>query len=869
MNKRVMSFVLVFALLFTTLSFAASAAELPDPTMGISVDNAEPKTTDTFTVTVFFPALKDQFDAADLKVNFDKTLVEATAVTASSITGAGKQSSTADEANGKGYFSASYMATEGDPIDFPGVTVTATFRFKDGVAVGTEATFEADGNDFYISRYDPDAFDDVEVMPVDAVKSVKVTAACPHASLTEHPSEPSTCLAQGHSTYFTCDSCNKMFSDAAGENEIAAIPTLPLGDHDYGALIPEVPAVTHETDGVAAHYECSACGKLFDEKYQEVTIDDLTIPAGSHDYSMQYNTENHWRECGCGNIIEQAAHSFSWVEDKAATEEETGLKHEECGVCGYKRNEGTVIGKLPHTHNMQKTEAVPATCTEAGNIEYYTCTKCGKYYTDAEGKNEITANDIADPAKGHAMTPVAEQSSTCLEQGHGAYYTCSACHKMFSDSEGKNELAEIPTLPLGDHDYGSLIPEVAAVTHETDGTAAHYECSVCHKLFDANHNEVTAADLVLPAGSHDYSMQSNAGTHWRECACGSTIEQANHSFIWVQDKAATEEETGLKHEECTVCGYKRNEGTVIDKLEHVHAMQKTEAIPATCTEDGNIEYYTCTKCGKLYRDENGLNEIAQADTVDPAKGHTLAHTERVEADHHKAGNIEYWKCSVCHKYFSDAEGKTEISEDSTVIPQIPHTFPETWKNDANNHWHECECGEKSGEAAHTFLWVVDKEATEKEAGSKHEECSVCGYRKDAVGIPAGASAYAVTEGANAEITKGEETSLVVKTDGDSGKITAVEADGKTIPSSAYTKTGAGRTELTLTPEYLKTLETGEHTLVIRYNDGTAETRFTIKANTSVTPAPATGDSGALLFAFLCAASLFAAAALLPRKKEND
>jgi hypothetical protein len=61
---------------------------------------------------------------------------------------------------------------------------------------------------------------------------------------------------------------------------------------------------------------------------------------------------------------------------------------------------------------MQKTEAVPATCTEAGNIEYYTCTKCGKYYTDAEGKNEITANDIADPAKGHAMTPVAEQSST-------------------------------------------------------------------------------------------------------------------------------------------------------------------------------------------------------------------------------------------------------------------------------------------------------------------------------------------------------------------------------------------------------------------------------------------------------------------------
>ena len=91
----------------------------------------------------------------------------------------------------------------------------------------------------------------------------------------------------------------------------------------------------------------------------------------------------------------------------------------------------------------------------------------------------------------------------------------------------------------------------------------------------------------------------------------------------------------------------------------------------------------------------------------------------------------------------------------------------------------------------------------------------------------------------------------------------------TLLRTPVSVTGAGRTELTLTPEYLKTLETGEHTLVIRYNDGTAETRFTIKANTSVTPAPATGDSGVLLFAFLCAASLFAAAALLPRKKEND
>ena len=175
--RKLVSFVLCAVMVFAAGAYGAVRL-LPiaaEEAAGVSVDNASPAPGGTFTVTVFFPAMQEQFDAADLKVRFDKTLVEATAVTASSITGAGKQSSTAEEANGKGYFSASYMATEGDPIDFPGVTVTATFRVKDSVAVGTAVTFTADTNDFYISRYDPDAFDDVDVMPAGAVRSVTVT----------------------------------------------------------------------------------------------------------------------------------------------------------------------------------------------------------------------------------------------------------------------------------------------------------------------------------------------------------------------------------------------------------------------------------------------------------------------------------------------------------------------------------------------------------------------------------------------------------------------------------------------------------------------------------------------------------------------
>lgn len=60
----------------------------------------------------------------------------------------------------------------------------------------------------------------------------------------------------------------------------------------------------------------------------------------------------------------------------------------------------------------------------------------------------------------------------------------------------------------------------------------------------------------------------------------------------------------------------------------------------------------------------------------------------------------------------------------------------TWQSDDDNHWQLCTCGDKINEAAHDFGWIIDKEATEKENGSKHEKCKVCGYEKAAIEIPA-------------------------------------------------------------------------------------------------------------------------------------
>ena len=80
-----------------------------------------------------------------------------------------------------------------------------------------------------------------------------------------------------------------------------------------------------------------------------------------------------------------------------------------------------------------------------------------------------------------------------------------------------------------------------------------------------------------------------------------------------------------------------------------------------------------------------------------------------------------------------------VETELTMIPTADshtHSYGMAWKYDDTNHWHECQCGDKADTAAHTFKWVTDKEATATEKGSKHEECSVCGYKKAAVEIPA-------------------------------------------------------------------------------------------------------------------------------------
>ena len=111
------------------------------------------------------------------------------------------------------------------------------------------------------------------------------------------------------------------------------------------------------------------------------------------------------------------------------------------------------------------------------------------------------------------------------------------------------------------HSASEWIVDTAAT--ETAEGAKHKECTVCKKVLET-------ATIPAAGSTHTHSYGADwmyDGTnHWHECECGNKADTAAHSFQWVIDKAATKEATGTKHEECTVCGAKRSENTVIDKL---------------------------------------------------------------------------------------------------------------------------------------------------------------------------------------------------------------------------------------------------------------------------------------------------------------
>ena len=116
---------------------------------------------------------------------------------------------------------------------------------------------------------------------------------------------------------------------------------------------------------------------------------------------------------------------------------------------------------------------------------------------------------------------------------------------------------------------------------------------------------------------------------------------------------------------------------------------------------------------------------------------------------------------------------------TVVAPTHAHQYSGKWTSDATNHWHECECGEKSDLSAHQFQWVIDWEATATKTGRKHQECTICGYQTAPVTIPKKyAPTITVKDSTITVSNKSQTTKLDVKADKDA-KLT-YKSDNKSV-----------------------------------------------------------------------------------------
>lgn len=121
----------------------------------------------------------------------------------------------------------------------------------------------------------------------------------------------------------------------------------------------------------------------------------------------------------------------------------------------------------------------------------------------------------------------------------------------------------------------------------------------------------------------------------------------------------------------------------------------------TCTENSTVNAY-CAEFGRV--NDNGNVDIV-VPTITPAAitiAHTLTAVSAKAATCTENGNSAYWTCSGCNTWFSDAEGKSIIEDHSSVTIAAGHKTSEEWTPDDNGHWHKCEnCETKVDYAAHS------------------------------------------------------------------------------------------------------------------------------------------------------------------------
>ena len=316
-------------------------------------------------------------------------------------------------------------------------------------------------------------------------------------------------------------------------------------------------------------------------------------PTGSGAYYARVNKRWDFKsgESSPTITVNFVDHNYKSVAAKDATCTEDGNKaYRKCSRCG-KMLAGT-SGTTETTadamkltalgHDMKKTDASVASCTETGNNEYYTCDRCHKVYKDAEGATETTVEKETLAATGHDLEATAQKDATCTETGMKAYWTCSKCQKLFSDKNAENEIKSPEVIPANGHNMKRVDKHDATCTE--DGHEEYWRCEECGYLSSDREGQNEIINPVkISATGHDLGE-------------------------WKVTKEATVQAKGIKERACRKCEYKETAEIPMLTADKNTDVKKAADKSAETGDDMNIALYgllalvaAAGAAGTLYR----------------------------------------------------------------------------------------------------------------------------------------------------------------------------------------------------------------------------------------------------------------------------
>lgn len=482
-----------------------------------------------------------------------------------------------------------------------------------------------------------------------------------------------------------------------------------------------------EADGIKKYYYCVHCGKRFFDEGATVEItedneNELTIPAKGHIWvedgtiaeancTSEGRIKRHCSICDKEDYkaIPKVPHNLTSHEKKEATDTEDGWEaYWTCTECGkyfsdasgeYEIHGPVTINATSHTHSIEKVVAVPAGCETDGKAEHWMCTGCGKLFSDASGSYEITnRNTLIIPATGHDWDEgTVQKQASCKEEGE-ILYTC------------KNDST---------HTYSKIIPHME---HEWDGgfiieepgcTTPGAICFTCINCGEAEEQQIDPVGHSMSEHPKEKATCASEGKKaYYECGvCGKFFED-NDGLIelsadelvipedgtahdwgeWVTVAAPTADSEGKQRRTCQLDSTHTEERTV-PVLGHVHKGALVVAKEASCEDAGNKAYYRCEGCGWLFEDEECTKEINSEDVTIPALGHNFDAGEETTPPTCKEQGVKTYTCTLC--------GKTKTAS----IPTRTHSISEvgekspTCTEDGNIACYQCSMCEEYFEDA--------------------------------------------------------------------------------------------------------------------------------------------------------------------------